>query len=70
MYTKHVTYQLRFFSFYNDSRTQLVCFICIKQTVTVAVLYIYIVAPYCGWNSTDKMIHADYYIYVGLLRGS
>ena len=29
-----------------------------------------LVAPYWGWNSTDKMIHADYYIYVGLLRGS
>ena len=39
MYTKHVTYQLRIFSFYNYSRTPLVCFICIKQTVTVAVLY-------------------------------
>ena len=30
MYTKHVTYQLRIFSFYNYSRTPLVCFICIK----------------------------------------
>ena len=39
MYTQHVTYQLRIFSFYNYSRTPLVCFICIKQTVTVAVLY-------------------------------
>ena len=39
MYTKDVTYQLRIFSFYNYSRTPLVCFICIKQTVTVAVLY-------------------------------
>ena len=68
MYTKHVTYQLRIFSFYNYSRTPLVCFICIKKTVTVAV-YI-LVAPYWGWNSTDKIIHADYYIYVGLLRGS
>ena len=41
MYTKHVTYQLRIFSFYNYSRTPLVCFICIKQTVTVAVLYFF-----------------------------
>ena len=39
MYTNHVTYQLRNFSFYNYSRTPLVCFICIKLTVTVAVLY-------------------------------
>ena len=39
MYTKHVTYQVRIFSFYNYSRAPLVCFICIKQTVTVAVLY-------------------------------
>ena len=39
MYTKHVTYQLRIFSFCNYSRTPLVCFICIKQTVTVTVLY-------------------------------
>ena len=30
-----------------------------------------LVAPYWEWSSTDKMIHADYYIYyVGLLRGS
>ena len=29
----------RIFSFYNYSRTPLVCFICIKQTITVAVLY-------------------------------
>ena len=67
MYTEHVTYQLRIFSFYNYSRTPLVCFICIKQTVTVAVLY---------FSSTilgveyHMMIHADYYSYVGLLRGS
>ena len=39
MYTKNVTYQLRFVSFYIYSRTPLVCLICIKQTVTVAVLY-------------------------------
>ena len=39
MYTKHVTYPFRIFSFYYYSRTSLVCFICIKHTVTVAVLY-------------------------------
>ena len=38
MYTKHVTYQFRNFSFYNYSRTPFVGFICIKQTVTVALL--------------------------------
>ena len=59
MYTNHVTYQFRIFSFYNYSRTPLVCFICIKLTVTVAVIFIF-VAPYWGWNSTDNMIHADY----------
>ena len=39
MYTKKVTYQFGIFSFYIYSRTPLVCLICIKQTVTVAVLY-------------------------------
>ena len=71
MYTKHVTYQIRFFSFYNYSRTPLVCFIYIKQTVTVAVLYFSSTILGVGpWDTTDKMIHADYYIYVELLRGS
>ena len=65
MYTKHVTYQIRIFSFYNYSRTPLVCFICIKQTVTVASLYFS--STTLGWNNTDKMIHANYYICVGLL---
>ena len=29
-----------------------------------------LVAPCRGWNNTDIMIHADYYIYIGLLRVS
>ena len=68
MYAKHVAYHLRFFSFCNYLRTPLVCFICIKQTVTDAVLYFS--SALLGWNNIDKMNHADYYTYVGLLRVS
>ena len=45
-----------FFSFVSSRRLLLLCYI--------------LVSPYWGWNNTDKMIHTDYYIYVGLLRGS
>ena len=68
MYTKHVTYQLRIVSFYNYSRTHLfVSFVSSRRLLSLCNI---LVAPYWGWNTTDKMIHADYYIYVELLRGS
>ena len=39
------------------------------QTELLLLCYI-LVAPYWGWNYTDKMTHANYYIDVGLLRVS
>ena len=44
-------------------------FLFVSSRRLLSLSYI-LVAPYWGWNSTDKMIHADYYIYVGLVRGS
>ena len=65
VYTKHVTYQLRF-AIIREHRL-FVSFVSSRRLLSLCYT---LVAPYCGWNSTDKMIHADYYIYVGLLRGS
>ena len=66
MYTKHVTYQFQFFRFTIIREHHLfVSFVASSRLMSLCYI---LVALYWGWNDTDNMTHADYYIDVGLLR--